>query len=183
MISVGGVDLIYLSLRLVASSVETLQRQRGHDASPSGRGRPSAARKGEGGPPQDDEAAPPNGTALHPPTHGWYPPLVTRPDVPEGEPGAVGPDVASEPDRESGEESPERGLARLVLALIELLRELVERQAVRRMEGGSLTADQVERMGFALMELEAKMTELQQLFRLEREDLNLDLGPLGRLLS
>jgi hypothetical protein len=79
-------------------------------------------------------------------------------------------------------ESPERGLARLVLTLVELLRQLLERQAVRRMEGGGLAAEEVERMGLALMELEAKMEELRTVFRLEEADLNLDLGPLGELL-
>jgi hypothetical protein len=76
----------------------------------------------------------------------------------------------------------ENGLARLVLALVELLRQLLERQAVRRMEGGSLTEMEIERIGVALMELEAKMSELRALFGLEEDDLNLDLGPLGRLL-
>jgi hypothetical protein len=65
---------------------------------------------------------------------------------------------------------------------VELLRQLLERQAVRRMEGGGLAAEEVERMGLALMELEAKMVELRAVFGLEEADLNLDLGPLGELL-
>jgi Gas vesicle protein K len=77
---------------------------------------------------------------------------------------------------------PEQGLARLVLTLVELLRQVIERQAVRRMEGGSLSDDEVERMGLALMELEAKMTELRDVFGLGPDDLNVDLGPLGKLL-
>jgi hypothetical protein len=80
------------------------------------------------------------------------------------------------------DERPERGLARLVLTLIELLRQVVERQALRRVEGAGLSDEQVERMGVALMELEAKMAELREVFGLTEADLNLDLGPLGRLL-
>lgn len=76
----------------------------------------------------------------------------------------------------------ERGLARLVLTLIELLRQLMERQAVRRMEGGTLTDDEVERLGQTFMRLEQRMQELKRDFGLEDADLNLDLGPLGRLL-
>jgi len=79
-------------------------------------------------------------------------------------------------------ESVERGLAKLVLTLIELIRRLLERQAVRRMEGGGLTDEQVEELGLALMKLEEKMGELKSQFGLEDEDLNLDLGPLGRLI-
>jgi hypothetical protein len=58
----------------------------------------------------------------------------------------------------------------------------MERQALRRMEKGNLTEEQIERMGLALMELENKVGELCDLFGIDREDLNLDLGPLGRLV-
>ena len=78
-------------------------------------------------------------------------------------------------------ESLEKGLAQLVLTLVELLRELMERQALRRIEGGSLSADEVERLGETFMLLAQRMDELKQQFDLEDEDLNLDLGPLGRL--
>jgi hypothetical protein len=77
----------------------------------------------------------------------------------------------------------EQGLAKLVLSLIELLHQLLERQAIRRMEGGSLTDQQVEEMGEALMKLEAKIHELAGNFGLTPADLNLDLGPLGHLLD
>ena len=76
----------------------------------------------------------------------------------------------------------EKGLARLVLTLIDLLRQLMERQAIRRMEGGSLTDAEVERLGQTFMKLEERMTELTKTFGLERSDLNIDLGPLGKLL-
>ena len=79
-------------------------------------------------------------------------------------------------------ESVEKGLVSLVLTLVELLRQLMERQALRRVEQGSLTDDQIEKVGSTLMALEARMAELKDHFGLTTEDLNLDLGPLGPLL-
>ena len=78
-------------------------------------------------------------------------------------------------------ENIELGLAKLVLSLIELLRRLLERQAIRRMEGGSLDDAKIEEMGLALMKLEQKIRELADHFGLRPEDLNMDLGPLGTL--
>ena len=75
----------------------------------------------------------------------------------------------------------ERGLAQLVLTLIDVVRQLLERQALRRVEGGTLSDDEVERLGTALMRLEERMGELKDEFGLTDEDLNVDLGPLGRL--
>jgi len=83
---------------------------------------------------------------------------------------------------EADPESVERGLAQLVLTIIELLRQLMERQALRRVDGGSLTDDQIERLGRTFMELDRRMAELRDEFGLTEADLNLDLGPLGRLL-
>jgi hypothetical protein len=79
-------------------------------------------------------------------------------------------------------ESVERGLAQLVLTLVELLRQLMERQALRKMENGSLDDEQIERLGLTFMRLAERMEELKAEFGLEQEDLNLDLGPLGSLL-
>ncbi|WP_406505122.1 gas vesicle protein K [Streptomyces sp. NBC_00212] len=76
----------------------------------------------------------------------------------------------------------ERDLARLVLTVVELLRQLMERQALRRVETGELTEDQEERIGLTLMLLESRMSELRSKFGLRPEDLNIDLGPLGPLL-
>ncbi len=75
----------------------------------------------------------------------------------------------------------ENGLARLVLTLIELVRKVLEHQAVRRMDGGTLSDEDVERLGLALLKLNDRMEELKELFGLTDEDLNIDLGPLGRL--
>jgi Gas vesicle protein K len=79
-------------------------------------------------------------------------------------------------------ESLERGLAQLVLTIVELLRQLMERQALRRIDAGSLSDEQEERLGQTFMELDRRMGELREEFGLTEEDLNLDLGPLGRLL-
>jgi hypothetical protein len=75
----------------------------------------------------------------------------------------------------------EQGLARLVLTLIELLRRVLEHQAVRRMDGGHLSDEEVERLGLALLKLSERMDELKSTFGLTDEDLNIDLGPLGRI--
>jgi hypothetical protein len=75
----------------------------------------------------------------------------------------------------------EQGLARLVLTVIELLREILEHQAIRRMDGGTLNEREVERLGLALLKLNHRMDELKEVFGLTDEDLNIDLGPLGRL--
>ena len=79
-------------------------------------------------------------------------------------------------------DSVQQGLAQLVLTIVELLRQLMERQALRRIDGGGLTDEQVENLGRTFMELDRAMEELRGQFGLEPEDLNLDLGPLGRLL-
>ena len=79
-------------------------------------------------------------------------------------------------------EGVERGLAQLVLTIVELLRQLMERQALRRVEAGGLSDEQIERLGETLMLLSERMEELKTDFGLTDRDLNLDLGPLGRLL-
>ena len=76
----------------------------------------------------------------------------------------------------------EKGLAKLVLTLIELIRKLLEKQAMRRVEAGSLSDEQIENVGETLMKLENKMDELKQIFGLKDEELNLNLGPLGNLM-
>jgi len=79
-------------------------------------------------------------------------------------------------------EGVEQGLAKLVLTLVEFLRQLLERQAIRRMDGGTLTDDEIERVGLALMRLEAKIREMAEAFGLDPDDLNIGLGPIGKLL-
>ncbi|MGQ9926494.1 MAG: gas vesicle protein K [Chloroflexaceae bacterium] len=79
-------------------------------------------------------------------------------------------------------EAVEQGLAKLVLTLIELLRQLMERQALRRIERGTVSDEEIERLGETFMRLERRMEELKVVFGLEGEELNLNLGPLGNLL-
>ena len=76
----------------------------------------------------------------------------------------------------------EKGLAKLVLTLIELIRKLLEKQAMRRIGSGSLTDEEIERIGLTLMKLEDKMEELKEVFGLKDEELNINLGPLGDLM-
>jgi hypothetical protein len=76
----------------------------------------------------------------------------------------------------------EKGLAQLVMTLIELLRQLMERQALHRIEGGTLSEEEIERLGRTFMALSDRMDELKEAFGLTDEDLNLDLGPLGNLM-
>lgn len=74
------------------------------------------------------------------------------------------------------------GLAQLVLTLVKLLHELLERQAIRRMDSGTLSDEEIERLGLTLMQQAEELDRLREVFNLKDEDLNLNLGPLGRLL-
>lgn len=86
------------------------------------------------------------------------------------------------PDRiDADPERVEQGLARLVLTVVELLRKVLEHQAVRRMDGGTLRDEEIERLGLALLKLDERMGELKTTFGLTDADLEIDLGPLGRL--
>ncbi len=79
-------------------------------------------------------------------------------------------------------ENADHGLAKLVITLVELIRKLMEKQAIRRVEGGTLSDNEIERLGETLMKLEMKMDEMKKLFNLTDDDLNLNLGPLGDLM-
>jgi hypothetical protein len=120
----------------------------------------------DGGPGRDDDA----------------PPAERRADVEDVTEAALHAIARALPDRINADpERVEQGLARLVLTVIELLREVLEHQAVRRMDGGTLSDQEVERLGLALLKLKTRMDELKAIFGLTDEDLNIDLGPLGRL--
>lgn len=90
--------------------------------------------------------------------------------------------LAAAPRWNADPEDVQRSVARLVLTLVEFIRQLLERQAIRRMEGGTLSPEETEAVGVALMRLEETVRDIASRFGLEPEDLNLDLGPLGRLL-
>jgi hypothetical protein len=80
------------------------------------------------------------------------------------------------------EEKKKNGLAQLVLTVVKLLHELLEKQAIRRIDGGGLTDEEIERLGFTLMRQSEEIARVAREFGLESDDLNLDLGPLGKLL-
>jgi len=91
--------------------------------------------------------------------------------------------VAGGPARWNADpEDVQKSVVRLVLALVEFLRKLMERQAIRRMEAGTLEPQQIEDMGLALMRLEETVVDMAARFGLTPEELNLDLGPLGKLM-
>ncbi|MBH5338127.1 gas vesicle protein K [Streptomyces pactum] len=106
--------------------------------------------------------------------------LPARPDEVPPAPERPGTEAArrlhTDPD------TVERDLVRLVLTIVELLRQLMERQALRRVDEGGLSEEQEERLGRTLMILHDRMTELCDRYGLTMDDLNLDLGPLGPLL-
>jgi len=79
-------------------------------------------------------------------------------------------------------ESVQNGLGQLVLTLVKLLHELLEKQAIRRLETGGLSDEQIERLGMTLLRQSEEIARLREVFGLRDEDLNLDLGPLGKLL-
>jgi len=106
--------------------------------------------------------------------------------MPDGARGASGPSPQRHlfPQRlESDPESVERDLFKLVLTIIELVRQLMEAQALRRVDEGDLTDAQIEGLGVGLMHLEEAMEDLKSRYDLTTEDLNIDLGPLGKLLA
>ena len=84
---------------------------------------------------------------------------------------------------ETDPESVQRDLMRLVLTIVELVRQLMEKQALRRLDEGSLSDEQVEALGEGLMHLADAMRDLRERFGLTQDDLNLDLGPFGKLLG
>ena len=115
---------------------------------------------------------------------------MTKKDQPANPPGPATDQQVSDlialanalPERINADpDKVEQGLARLVLTVIELLRRVLEHQAVRRMDGGTLTDEQIERLGLALLRLNERMDELKKTFDLTDDDLSIDLGPLGEL--
>ncbi|HYX23027.1 MAG TPA: gas vesicle protein K [Thermoanaerobaculia bacterium] len=90
--------------------------------------------------------------------------------------------AAEAPRWNADPEEVQRSVARLLLAIVEFLRKLMEKQAIRRLEAGTLTDEEVEKLGLSLMRLEETLHDIAARFGLAPEDLNLDLGPLGRLI-
>jgi hypothetical protein len=184
-LSVADVDLIHVGLRLLLCSVETATTSRSalppptfsspapgpHTTSPTAR--PTSEPRWDG----DDTL---RGVALElEQVTGALPSRDNAPWLPDrrGKPAWLpGGRIDADPEKV------EQGLAKLVLTLVELLRRLLERQAVRRIEAGSLSPEEIERMGVTFMRLEQRMAELKAHFGLSDDDLNLSLGPLGDLM-
>ena len=168
-IAVADVDLIRLNIGLLLQAVASAERHTGQREVVS---HSLAGRMGQ---------VPHNGASpgvRHPPAVSStplagdaQPPELALNAVAQGLPERINADAAG----------PETGLARLVLTLIEVLRKVLEHQAVRRMEGGRLSDEEVERLGLALAKLNDRMGELKRVFGLSEEDLQIDLGPLGRV--
>jgi len=161
MLAVADIDLIKLDLGLLLTAVETALRKQ----QPRGGGRvslPAGEPIGESTP--EGEVV----RALEPPRDASVTPLT---EVAEGLP----PRLNTDPEKV------ENGLAKLVLTLIEVLRKVLEHQAVRRMEGGHLSEAEIEKLGVALLRLNDRMQEMKGIFGLTDEDLQIDLGPLGKL--
>ncbi len=177
-LSIADLDLVYLNLRAVLSSIGTLEE------TANGRA----------------PLLPPSyGSALEPAEEGErretrkFLPDPTPPNIPESskaEASGAASDSRSHKAEAGGKEGklkldPQKtaqGLAKLAMTLINLLRKLMERQAIRRMEAGTVTPEQLERAGQAFQQLDNQIKELCKQFDLKEEDLNLDLGPLGKLV-
>jgi hypothetical protein len=168
-ISVADVDLVFLGLKVVLCSVETMENWR-QAARGSGRGSDSGG--GNQLPPAPEGTLSASSWSPSPSAEGLCAAEAFPPEVAT----ARKPVDVCDPDQV------ERGLAKLVLTVVELLRRLLERQGIRRMDGGLLTEGQIERMGRTLQLLEQRMAELKAVFGLEEEELNLNLGPLGDLM-
>ena len=160
MLAVANIDLIKLDLGLLLTGVETALR------SQAATGKRAALSGGVGESPDRSQSEAVR--ALQAPSDAPVTPLA---EVAEGLP----PRLNTDPEKV------ENGLAKLVLTLIEVLRKVLEHQAVRRMEGGHLSDAEVEQLGVALLRLNDRMQEMKGIFGLSDEDLQIDLGPLGKL--
>jgi hypothetical protein len=166
-ISVADVDLVYLGLDLVLASVERVRGREGPLLVPGVRASDALARELPGRRPGEGPGA--MSADVH----------ATEEDI-RDEVARLRADLPDRVDIDPNDV--ERGLAKLVLTIVEFVRQLLERQAIRRMEAGSLTDGEVERVGTALMRLDEKLGEMAGRFGLAREDLRLGLGPLGQLV-
>ena len=164
MLAVADIDLVRLDLGLLLTAVESAVR-RGGGPRPGLFAPHAATRVPSQAPIQETDRVV---EALSPPSGAVSAPLAS---VADALPARLDADPAKI----------ENGLARLVLTLIEVLRKVLEHQAVRRMEGGNLSAEEIERLGVALLRLNDRMQDMKGIFGLTDEDLQIDLGPLGTL--
>lgn len=193
LLTVADIDLVYLGLKCVLASVETLEKNSSGNPRPKtwsqNRGldlsRDSLCETGDVFDPVPSEGEKSLGSVKE-----KIEPIQAKHEFSETpffeKPRATEASVASsgKPRNKVNIESEkvEKGLVKLVLTVVELLRKLMERQAIRRMEGGSLRPRKMEELGLAFLRLDEKMKELKKFFGLKDEDLNLSLGPLGNLI-
>ena len=185
LLSVADIDLLYLNLGLLLSSVKTVKHAARRDGNGEAMWRfwqtsPQEELLDE--PPMEAErkdVAPTLFMKEHSPGISGNGDTVARalPSVIE-----EGLEQLFEPKANIDPQNVEKGLAKLVLTLVELIRKLMEKQAVRRIDAGQLNAREIERVGNTFFLLDEKMEQLKKTFGLQDEDLNLDLGPLGELL-
>ena len=167
MLAVADIDLVRVDLGLLLSAVDIAMGgtgSRGPSPAALGPSDPASSRQPASGSTMESQVV----ESLHAPSDAPITPLEA---VAEGLP----PRLNTDPDKV------ENGLAKLVLTLIEVLRKVLEHQAVRRMEGGHLSDAEVERLGVALLRLNDRMQDMKGIFGLTDEDLEIDLGPLGKL--
>ncbi|MBI4823585.1 MAG: gas vesicle protein K [Nitrospirae bacterium] len=156
MLSVADVDLVFVGLRVMIASVDTAEKVRGATGSPISGAKFSMGKR----------CLPKTSTQEHEDR-------CNRAFLTETK------DIKG---ADSPAEKVEQGLAKLALTIVELIRQLMEKQALRRIDRGSVTGEEAERLGAAFMKLEGKMIELKEIFGLKDEELNLSLGPLGDLI-
>lgn len=183
LLAVADIDLIYLNLGLLLSSVKTVQqaaRRDGNSQATVLSWQTSARAELLNADHLDNESVTP---APHVEVNSRG--NSVRPElVASVLPTAIhdGLNQIFEPRTAIDSAQVEKGLARLVLTLVDLIRKLMEKQAIRRMDEGQLHASEIERLGNTFYLLDEKMEQLKKTFGLEDDDLNLDLGPLGELL-
>lgn len=186
LLTVADIDLVYLNLALLLSSVKTVEKAAGKDTTGKEErlSRRSAAREAVAEeiqreaatetvptPPASRERAPGQTSRSEDTIASMFPPTATTERERQLQPKAnIDP------------KNVEQGLVKLVLTLVDLIRQLMEKQAIRRIEEGQLTEQEIENVGNAFFLLDEKIEELKRMFDLTDEDLNLDLGPLGELL-
>ncbi len=189
-LSVADIDLVYLNLGLLLSAVKTVKAagdsEEAISCSPEGEYTHGQVKMHQGD--FSDEPQPETRRKEAAPT-----PLANASDQGNSDHReAIARAIPAAIDHELGQylapkttidpKNVEKGLARLVLTLIDLLRKLMEKQAIRRIDAGQLHAEEIERVGDTFLRLDERMEQLKKTFDLKDEDLNLDLGPLGELL-
>lgn len=178
-LSVAEIDLVYLNLGVLLSSVKTVEQAAGR-AIPSGLSWLTSPRDAAAGEQQRPAEEP-------------TPPWVTRevPRVAEQEMQVRALETASDHGLDQSlrtgasvdSAAIEKGLVRLILTLVDLIRKLMEKQALRRIEAGQLSTEETERVGNAFFLLDEKIEQIKETFGVKDEDLQVDLGPLGELLG